>query len=68
MVLLYIAYMDPINKNPVMLAFFYQHQPDPSWDMKFSSLRILRFPERCFATDSPISRPGSLTENRIRTF
>jgi hypothetical protein len=21
--------------TPVMLAFFYQHQPDPSWAMKF---------------------------------
>ena len=26
--------MDPINKKPQsMLAFFYQHQPDPSWDI-----------------------------------
>ena len=23
--------MDPINIPPFMLAFFYQHQPDPSW-------------------------------------
>ena len=23
--------MDPIKKNPVMLALIYQHQPDPSW-------------------------------------
>ena len=30
--ILMVCQPDPINKNPSeMLAFFYQHQPDPSW-------------------------------------
>ena len=32
--------MDPIKSHqytPFMLALIYQHQPDPSWDIQFSS-------------------------------
>ena len=28
-----VPWIPPSTKTPVMLAFFYQHQPDPSWDM-----------------------------------
>ena len=33
MVLLYMVTWIPSMSAPVMLAFFYQHQPDPSWDI-----------------------------------
>ena len=33
----------PSTKTPVMLALIYQHQPDPSWDMK-TSISLGNFP------------------------
>jgi hypothetical protein len=34
MVLLYMVCHGSHQYTPFMLAFFYQHQPDPSWDPK----------------------------------
>jgi hypothetical protein len=37
-VLLFLCSMDPNNIPPILLAFFYQHQPDPSWLMVYHGL------------------------------